>query len=77
MRCLMEEFSNVLNTYTNCNGSTKITVQVQLTVLKQSASCIIFIPQAPNMSLKTSNTDTAWLALLHLPILLICHLYYV
>jgi len=24
----MEEFSNVLNTYTNCNGSTKITVQV-------------------------------------------------
>jgi hypothetical protein len=43
-----------------------------LTVLRQSASCIIFIPQAPNIALKTSNTDTAWLALFHLPILLIC-----
>jgi hypothetical protein len=32
-----------------------------LTVLRHFVSCIILIPQAPNMSLETSNTAAVWL----------------
>jgi hypothetical protein len=44
-----------------------------LTVLRHFVSCIILIPQAPNMSLKTSNTGAVWFITLtypaHLPIM--------
>jgi len=41
----MEEFNNAFNIYTDQKGSNTITMQLQLTVLSQSACCTVFIPQ--------------------------------